>query len=55
MAGVRCAKLWYGKADHPREWLFRSTKSAFVTAARVVADVCRWYWGPSFVALAVKP
>jgi SAM-dependent methyltransferase len=55
MAGLRCAKLWCGKADHPREWPFRVAKSTFVAAARCVADVCRWHWGPSLVALAVKP
>ena len=43
------------EGDHPTGWLFRLTKSAFVIAARFVADVCRWYWGPSLVALAVKP
>jgi SAM-dependent methyltransferase len=54
MAGFRCEKLWCGKADRPEEWLFRVTKVTFVTAARVVADACRWYWGPSLVAVAVK-
>src|SRR2546422_208753 len=55
MAGFRCVKLWCGKADHPKGWPFHVTKSTFVIAARVIADVCQWYWGPSLVALAVKP
>ena len=54
-AGFRCVKLWCGTADHPKGWPFRVTKSTYVTAARFVADLCRWYWGPSLVALAVKP
>jgi SAM-dependent methyltransferase len=54
LAGFRCERLWCGTADRPEGWLFRLTKSTFVTAARVVADACRWYWGPSLVALAVK-
>lgn len=54
MSGFRCAKLWCGKADHPRGLIFNATKSSFVTAARVVAKAFGWYWGPSLVALGVK-
>ena len=53
-SGFRCSKMWCGKADRPKGWLFNSVKSSYVLAASLLQKTLGCYWGPSLVALAVK-
>lgn len=53
-SGFRCVKIWCGKADYPRGWLFNLVKSSYVNATRLLNRMVGCYWAPSLVALAVK-
>ena len=53
-SGFRCLKIWCGRADHPKGWLFNAVKSSYVLAARLLHSTVGYCWGPSLVALAVK-
>ena len=53
-SGFRCVKIWCGKADHPRGWLFNLVKSSYVNTTRLLNRTLGCYWAPSLIALAIK-